>query len=163
MTTLFVSRPVAGDGANGSSTEPPRPVIPSGPVVPPSRCRRCSCRLVGGGSGRVGGAGGRREQQRERHGARPPPHRRKDQSLLPTKLSGVTRMIAIACAGIAPTPSLDEHVEDDEVRAERERRDDEEPRPLVGDAALVLPERPEPVQRVVVRHRDEERPDRGRR
>ena len=35
MTTLFVSRPFSGEGANGSSTEPPRPVIPSDPVVAP--------------------------------------------------------------------------------------------------------------------------------
>ena len=57
-------------------------------------------------SGRIGCAGGRREQQRERHATRQPPHRRKDQSLLPMKLSGVTRTIAAACAGIAPTPIL---------------------------------------------------------
>ena len=54
---------------------------------------------------RIRGAGGRSEQQRERHGARPAPHRRKDQSLLPMKLSGVTSTIASACARISPAPS----------------------------------------------------------
>src|SRR6185503_1467059 len=38
----------------------------------------------------------------------------------------------------------DERVEDNEIRSERQRRDDEEPRPLVGNASLVLLERPEP-------------------
>ena len=58
------------------------------------------------GSGRVRGSGGGSEQQRERRGARPPLHRRKDQSLLPRKLSGVTSTIATACAAISPTPAV---------------------------------------------------------
>ena len=111
MATAFVSRPFSGEGANGSSTEPSPPLIPSGPVVPavllPAVVAVATAGLVSvAAPRRVGGAGGRREQQRERHGARPPLHRRKDQSLLPTKFSGVTRTIAIACARIAPTPSL---------------------------------------------------------
>ena len=68
-------------------------------------------RLRGSGRGHrpsaaVGGPRSRREQERERHGARPLLHLRKDQSLLPMKLSGVTRMIAAACATIFPTPAV---------------------------------------------------------
>src|SRR4029453_5684026 len=62
------------------------------------------------------GRGGRRERQGEQkddedaHYAR----RRKVQSLLPMKLSGMTRMIAIACAGIFSRPSV--------IRASRSTR-----------------------------------------
>ena len=61
----------------------------------------------GGDGGRgVGGTGGGGEQKCERERAHPPDHRRRnDQSLLPTKLSGVTNTIAIACAGSAPSPA----------------------------------------------------------
>ena len=59
-------------------------------------------------------------------------------------------------------PGADEQVEDDEVRREGERRDDEEAETLEDDVAPVPPERPEAVPEVVVRDRDEERPDRRR-
>ena len=87
--------------------------------------------------------------------------RRNDQSLLPTKFSGVTRTIAIAWATTLPSPSADEQLQDEQVRAERDERDDEEAQPLVGDVAALAAERPEPVPHVVVRHRDEEGADRG--
>ena len=95
-------------------------------------------------------------------GARPPPHRRKDQSLLPMKLSGVTSTIATACATIAPTPAVDEQVA--ARRGSRAASTVETTRnrePLVAPTLPALvPERPDPVQRVVVRNRDEERADR---
>ena len=57
---------------------------------------------------------------------------RNDQSLLPTKFSGVTMTIAIACPTSLPARRRDEQVEHEEVRAERNQRDDEEAHPLRG-------------------------------
>ena len=59
-------------------------------------------------------------------------------------------------------PERDEHVEDEQVCTERERGDDQEPQALVRDVTSLSAERPEPVPRVVVRDRDQERAD-GRR
>ena len=103
-------------------------------------------------------ANGRDDRGREKAQPRGP----NDQSLLPMKLTGVTRTIAIAWATISLAPDLDEEMEHDEVRHERERRDDEEAHALVRDVASLRAERPQTVPRVVVRHRDEERADRGR-
>jgi hypothetical protein len=57
---------------------------------------------------------------------------------------------------------LDESVQDEEVRAERDGRDDEEAEPLEDDVAALAAERPEAVPDVVVGDGDEERSDRGR-
>ena len=46
--------------------------------------------------------------------------------------------------------------------AERDERDDEEADPLTEHVALLAAERPDPVERVVIRHGDEKRDDRGR-
>ena len=59
-------------------------------------------------------------------------------------------------------PGSDEHVKDDQVRTEREGRDDEESHALVRDVASLRPEGPDPVPGVVVRHCNEERAGRGR-
>src|SRR5207244_4157887 len=45
---------------------------------------------------------------------------------------------------------------------ERDERDDEEPEPLVGEVPALAPERPQAVERVVVRHRHDERAGRRR-
>ncbi len=139
--------PFSGEGANGSSTEPSPPLIPSGSVVPAvllpvgvvaGWCRwlRRSCR---------------RRRRPARAAARAP---RRTPTASPAERPELVAdevqrrhendrdRLRRDRADTEP----DEHVEDDEVRSERQRRDDEEPRPLVGDAALVLLERPEPVQ-----------------
>src|SRR5262245_9032112 len=59
--------------------------------------------------------------------------------------------------GHLPDADRDEHAEHDEVRAEREQRDDEEAEPLVVEMAAVAAEGPEPVPRVVARDGDGER------
>ena len=86
--------------------------------------------------------------------------RRNDQSLLPTKLIGVTSTIAIAWATTLPSPAATSAARISFVRGEGDQRDDEEAESLVGDVPALPAERPEPVPGVVVRDRDEER-DRG--
>src|SRR5205823_2830483 len=58
-----------------------------------------------------------------------------------------------------PEAERDEDAQADQVRAERQRRDDEEPQPLVGEVAALAAEGPVAVQQVVVRDRDRERAD----
>ena len=77
------------------------------------------------------------------------------------KFSGVTATIAIACATTLPTPSATSTRRIGEVRGERDRGDDDEPHPLVGEVAPLAAERPVPVPPVVVRDGDEEREERG--
>ena len=62
---------------------------------------------------------------------------------------------------LADLQRVDEQVQDHEVGRERDRRDDEEAKPLVGDVAALATERPEPVPGVVARDGDEEGAGRG--
>ena len=95
-----------------------------------------------------------RESQRLRVGPN-------DQSLLPTKLIGVTSTMAIAWEAISGNPARTRTYRP-EVRDESERGDHQEAHTLVRDVTALVTERPQAVPRVVVGDGDEERADGGR-
>src|SRR5205085_12089520 len=61
-----------------------------------------------------------------------------------------------------PEAESDEYAQADEIRAERQRRDEEEAQPLVGEVPALAAEGPVAVEQVVVRDGDCERADGGR-
>ena len=97
-TACSVSRGPSVSGANGCSSGFVR-LSPSSPSSAPRRAPRASQSGEGDAS-----------DARKRHALH---RRRNDQSLFPTKLSGVTSTIATACAGIAPMPASTRQVEDE--------------------------------------------------
>ena len=86
-------------------------------------------------SARSSRASGRDESGRREDGQRAQRRGPNDQSLLPTKFTGVTSTIAIACATTSPSPSVTSRCSTARFATSASGRDDEEPRALVRDAA----------------------------
>ena len=75
------------------------------------------------------------------------------------KLSGVTTHDRSGLGDDLAESGGDEEVQHHQIRTERKRRDDEKAPALRAVVATRVAERPEPVERVVVRHRDEKGAD----